>query len=107
MLPRTGDGSAHLPTPPPRPPGFWLRQTAEFPDPPTPFWSAWVLPVHDYLVMGHWWQMPYNAPGVAQFHIGFTQSTEGVPYVHTPLQAVRNLVAVIVRLATWHSLEPA
>lgn len=60
---------------------------------------AWILPLHDYLVMGSPFELPYNAPGRAQFHLGFTQSFG--QYVHTPMQAAGALVAVVARLDLW------
>ncbi len=60
---------------------------------------AWVLLAHNYLVMGSALNMPYNAPGRAQFHLGFTNSLGA--YVHSPMQAIGNLVGVIARLDLW------
>lgn len=48
MAGRGGHGTqtteAHLPAPPARPPGLWLRAAVDFPRPPTPFTAAWLLP---------------------------------------------------------------
>jgi hypothetical protein len=60
---------------------------------------AWVLLAHDYLVMGSMFEMPYNAPGRAQFHLGFTESFG--QYFHSPMQAVGGLVGVVARLDLW------
>jgi hypothetical protein len=60
---------------------------------------AWLLLAHNYLVMGGVLDMPYNAPGRAQFHLGFTQALGA--YVHSPTQAIGNLVAVVLRLDLW------
>ena len=60
---------------------------------------AWILLAHDYLVMGSMFELPYNAPGRAQFHLGFTESFG--QYFHTPMQAVGNLIAVVARLDLW------
>jgi phosphohistidine swiveling domain-containing protein len=45
---RRGQGNQttvpHLPVPPARPPGLWLRAEVDYPRPLTPFTSAWLLP---------------------------------------------------------------
>ncbi|MEO8843544.1 MAG: glycosyltransferase family 39 protein [Kofleriaceae bacterium] len=60
---------------------------------------AWMLLAHDYLVMGGVFEMPYNAPGRAQFHLGFTDSFG--QYFHSPMQAIGTLVGVVERLDLW------
>jgi hypothetical protein len=60
---------------------------------------AWLLLAHNYLVMGSMLNMPYNAPGRAQFHLGFTNSLDA--YIHSPMQAIGNLVGVVARLDLW------
>jgi hypothetical protein len=59
---------------------------------------AWVLPAHNQLVMGHWWEMTYSAPGVVPFHVGFGKLWPWSELEHTPAQAIGNLVGVLSRL---------
>lgn len=48
MAGRGGQGNQttvpHLPAPPARPPGLWLRAAVEYPRPLSPFTAAWLLP---------------------------------------------------------------
>jgi hypothetical protein len=60
---------------------------------------AWLLLAHNYLVMGGIFDMPYNAPGRPEFHLGFTRALN--TYVHSPTQAIGNLVAVVLRFDLW------
>jgi hypothetical protein len=62
---------------------------------------AWLLPAHDALVMGHWWQMPYSVAGPGRIQLGFGQVLPNESLVHSPAQAIGNLVSVVARLEAW------
>ena len=68
---------------------------------------AWLLPAHDYLVTGSMLDMPYSSPMMPGFHLGFTKAISFGPYVHSPTQAIGNLVGVIQRLDLWALAWPA
>jgi hypothetical protein len=63
---------------------------------------AWLLPVHDALVTGSPFEMPYNSPAMPSFRLGFyIKSMMFGSHVHTPAHAIGNLVGVILRLDLW------
>lgn len=62
---------------------------------------AWIIPVHNTLVMGHWKSFPWDAPGVPAFRLGFGHALWFGELVHSPWQAIGNLVAVVQRTDLW------
>ncbi len=62
---------------------------------------AWLLPLHNYLVTGNWLQMPWDTPGFSGFKLGFTHSVFFGELVHTPMQALGNLVGIVQRFDLW------
>jgi Dolichyl-phosphate-mannose-protein mannosyltransferase len=62
---------------------------------------AWIFPIHNKLVTGSYTEMPYANPVMPAFKLGFTQSMAFGELVHSPLQAIGNLVGVIQRLDLW------
>ncbi len=62
---------------------------------------AWILLAHDKLVTGSFVQLPWTLPTMPGFKLGFTRSMDYGQLVHSPLQAIGDLVAVIQRLDLW------
>ncbi|HEY1812242.1 MAG TPA: glycosyltransferase family 39 protein [Kofleriaceae bacterium] len=62
---------------------------------------AWVLLWHDAAVTGNAFEMPYSLPGLPNFHLGFTRAMSFGPLVHSPAQAIGNLVGVVERMDLW------
>jgi len=63
---------------------------------------AWLLPMHDYLVMGSPFDMPYTSPAMPAFNLGFYgHAMPGAPHIHTPAHAVGNLAGILARLDLW------
>ncbi|MFT3698523.1 MAG: glycosyltransferase family 39 protein [Kofleriaceae bacterium] len=62
---------------------------------------AWVLFWHDNAVTGDPLSMPYNSPTMPAFKLGFTKAMSFGELVHSPLQAIGNLVGVVQRMDLW------
>jgi hypothetical protein len=63
---------------------------------------AWLLPMHNALVTGSPFEMPYNSPAMPSFRLGFyIKSMTFGSHTHTPAHAIGNLVGVILRLDLW------